>query len=87
MSNSSSTSLISCVVQANFTAGNGAAPISIPGLLAGDIVVNGSVNGMAVWGSFAPYFEPVVSVNGQLQQLGGNLSGPAFVLYLLRPVL
>jgi hypothetical protein len=87
MSNTVSSSLISSVITATFSALDGPGSISLSGLLAGDIVVNGSVNGLSVWSSFASYFEPVVSVNGELQQTGGDLTGPTFVVYFIIPVL
>ncbi len=84
MANSASSSLIASLVTANFNALSAAGPISIPGLAVGDIVLNGTVNGLSLWGSFSTFFEPVVSVSGQLQQLSGNLTSPNFVVYFIR---
>lgn len=83
--NNASLSLISGLVTATFQALSGAGSVSIPGLLAGDIVLTGTINGLSFWPSFSTMFETVISVDGQLQQTGGDFVGPAFVVYLLRP--
>ena len=85
--NTFSSSLISSVITITFSGLSNSGSISVPGLSIGDIVVNGSVNGLSVWPSFASFFEPVISVANQFQQLGGNLVGPTFTVYLIRPVL
>ncbi len=87
MANSATTKPLSSIVIANFSALPTAGAISIPGLAVGDIVLNGTVNGLGVWNAFSSLFEPVVSVADQLQQLSGNLADPAFVVYLIRPSL
>lgn len=77
----------SCIVTATFTANATSGAISIPGLKIGDIIVDGLVNGMAVWSGFETSFENVVSANDQLQQLNvNNLTGLTFVIYLVRPL-
>ena len=79
--------LLGNVVTITFTALAGAGAVSVPGLDVGDILVAGAINGTPVWPAFASFFEPVVSVANQLQQLGGDLIGPTFTVYLLRPAL
>lgn len=87
MSNSSNTSLISELVTATFSGLSAAGAITISGLAVGDVIVTGTVNGLPLWNSFAPFFESVVSVAGELQQLSGDMVGPTFVIYLIRPIL
>jgi hypothetical protein len=82
-----SNGLISSLVTVSFTALSGAGSISVPGLMPGDVIMTGLINDVNVWGGFSSLFEPVVSVANELQQLSGNLVGPTFTLYLIRPVL
>lgn len=81
-------SLVATVCKITFTGRNGAGSISISGLAVGDVPFAGTVAGYNVWQSFSESFEPVVSVNGQLQQTDtSDLSGVNFVVYLMRGVL
>lgn len=69
------------VLKATFQGGTGAGPISIDGLQVGDAIV------ALVPDSFLNWFEPVVSVDNQLQQvLDHDGSDVSFVVYLLRGV-
>lgn len=58
--------------------------ISVPGVLPGDAIVAGTVNGLPIWNQFQTLFEPVITVADTFQQLGKGMDGPDFTLYLLR---
>lgn len=83
--NNAPLSLVSGLVTATFQALSEAGSVSIPGLLVGDIVLTGTINGLSFWPGFSTTFETVISVDGQLQQTGGDYVGVDFVVYLLRP--
>ncbi len=70
------------LIRAEFAAINGSGSINVPGLLAGDVVISlvtasGSIDD-------ASSFEHVISVDGEIQQLGGTLSGVQMKAFVLR---
>jgi hypothetical protein len=80
-------SVVSSVLTITFDGLASSGGVSVTGLLVGDIILNGSVEGLSEWPNFEALFEPVVSVNNELQQLSGDLTGVSFTVYLIRPVL
>lgn len=75
------TSATATVLKTAFQGNTGAGPIAIDGLQVGDVIV------ALVPDSFLNWFEPIVSVAGQLQQvLDHDGSDVSFIVYLLRGV-
>jgi hypothetical protein len=71
------------LVRASFNGRNGSGSISLPGLKAGDLVFWMLLNGIA--GSFAGDFEPIISVDDEIQQLqAANFSSQSVDILVLR---
>ena len=69
------------LIRFEFTAINGAGSINVPGLLVGDIVISLVTTSNI---DQASSFEHIVSVDGEIQQLGGSLLGVDMKAFLLR---
>lgn len=75
------TSASATVVKTTFQGGTGIGPIYVDGLQAGDVIV------ALIPDSFLNWFEPIVSVPGQIQQiLDHDGSDVSFVMYMIRGV-
>lgn len=72
------------LVTASFTGINGSGAVSVPGLKVGDRVISCYLINNNVWQAAGQAYEYIVSVNDEIQQLGGSFSTETVELVLIR---